>query len=702
MKPPLPSVATAPRTLPVALIDRCPLNPRIVSEADAADIGRSLRDKGQAVRIEVRPSPHQPGRFELVDGERRWRGARREKLDTLEANVGDWTDEQVLQFIWITGTESRRLSVLEEAKWARTALDTTHGATLESVGALIGVEPTLLNKRLCLLDLDAPTQEAVQLGKLPWTTAHALAMVPTETARSAACKRCIHPDDVEGPLSYRDTVEMIRRDYARTLKGLPWALDDAFPEIEGAGPCSSCRYRVGNNPEEYGQMKLKGSDWCMRPECFAKKEAAVRGRVAAKEAGKVPLAPEVNALVFAAGSAEPRPASGYAIVNRPIPPDLVKDEVAANRAPTFAEVSPAAPVYVATDGTGRCVDVVKVDEAVAGTSEPAIFRAEVIARYGIRKNDQAQTHEASDGSTVTTPSLSAAAPAAGSIAAEQKRQKSAENAAEKSKAKKLRACAEWMLELHGALTAQVKPESYGYTLASLRWEHVLLSVADEDALLVLRALTEDAPAKGQTAKSCLAEFVAGIGGAEELQAVVDLMMIAPALRAQGTEAKWVAEWHRHLVLPIADRVPDACVSAPPPAMDAVEQEKLNAIAKAHAAKMPPEEIARSFGLTVPEVCGMLQIPLPGEATPTAPASSAPALDELDAAIAELVPGSTASARVAMLACYIKRVVGKIIPEGELTPEQRRKIAEILATAKAGKSAAKTSAAVRTASEGSDQ
>jgi hypothetical protein len=441
-------------------------------------------------------------------------------------------------------------------------------------------------------------------------------MVPSAPTRAAACRACLTPDDIPGPLSHRDTVEMIRRDYARTLKGLPWKLDDPFTEVEGAGPCSGCRFRVGNNPEEYGQMKLKGSDWCMHPTCFAKKEEALRGRVQAKEGGKVALTAGENAAIFVPGEEEPSPESGYVLAHRPIPADLLKDEVSANRAPSFAEVSPAAPLYIGSDGRGRCVDLVKVAEAVAGTTEPEIFRADVVARYGIRDNARARTHTGADGEMITTPSLAEAAEEGAqseprSVVAEAKGRKKAEAAAEKSKAKKLRACAEWMLELHDALVAFEKPEGYAYTLVSLRWEHMLLSVADEDALLVLRALTEDEPAKGQTAKSCLAQYVAGLRGTEALQALVDLLMIAPALRAQGAEAKWVAEWHQHLVVPITERGHEP--GEPPwPATDALVSEatleRVRALLRATLPGMSTSAEGKILGNYIRRACGEVKLP----------------------------------------------------------------------------------------------
>jgi ParB/RepB/Spo0J family partition protein len=673
-----PIVPSLPQTVPVALIDRSPLNPRMVSEAEATELGESLRTNGQAVKIWLRPSPHTAGRFELVDGERRWRGALAVGLPVLDALVGDWNDDQVLQVVWITGTEGRGLTVLEQARWARTALERP-GATLESVAEKFRISKSLLSQRLCLLELPDFAAAAVQAGTLPWITAYALAMVPSAPTRAAACRACLTPDDIPGPLSHRDTVEMIRRDYARTLKGLPWKLDDPFPEVEGAGPCSGCRFRVGNNPEEYGQMKLKGSDWCMHPTCFAKKEEALRGRVQAKEGGKVALTAGENAAIFAPGEEEPSPESGYVLAHRPIPADLLKDEVSANRAPSFAEVSPAAPLYIGSDGRGRCVDLVKVAEAVAGTTEPEIFRADVVARYGIRDNARARTHTGADGEMITTPSLAEAAeeggPKPGSLAAEEKRKKTTEKAAEKNKAKKLRACADWLLELHNARTSPTKPEGYDYVLVSLRWEHVLRSVPDEDALLVLRALSEEDPAKGQTAKSALAQYVAGIGGAEELASVVDALLIAGALRVQGVEAPWVVEWHRHLVLTVE------------------EARKRQAGAEDGQGENGASGALDEEGNAEAEAANAARSAVDGEAP-----VSAETLARVEQLLDATLPGMSSSARPKILGNYIKRAAGEAKLPEELTEAEALKIIAALESARKAKAASAVAVQVATAAE----
>lgn len=610
--PPLPPVKTERKVIPVALIHPSPLNPRMVAKKDRASLESSLRAQGQLVALWLRPHKEKAGEFELVDGERRWWGMQAAGITEAVADVGDFTDPHILRITWTTGTEGKRLTALEEGRWAAGAMKSMPGATLESIGKLVGVVASTLHTRLALLELPDFAQEALQSGKLPATTAYLIATVPGP-ARIDFARQVITPEDEKGPLSF-DAADALRRaNYSRTLKGAPFDTEDA-ELLPGAGACKTCRFRAGNNREEYGEVKNPHT--CMHTACFADKEAASRARVAAKEAGKIALSREENAIVFAGGAAEPAPESGYVVATRPIPADLVKAEVAAQGAPSFAEVSPTARIFVGTSGAGVVVDLVKVDEAIAATREPDIFKPAIVAQHSLKDN-RGSHHETSDGERVETPAVAdvvapKAEPVAGSIAADQKKRRTAETAAAKALAKKLRECSEWLAELVGALVKPDKPSGYAYTRASLRWEHVLRSVPDEDALLVLRAVSSEAPAKGESAKSALAEFVSGIGGAVELDAIVDALDLASALRAQGVEAPWVKDWHQHLVVPLSAKGEPEVAPAKPaaPPMEAAEQDKLTAIAKADADGMPIAEISRSFGVPEAELYGMLQKPAP--------------------------------------------------------------------------------------------
>ena len=690
--PALAPVVTQPARVGLDLIHPSPLNPRRVAKDERDALAASLRAVGQLMPLWVRPHAEIPGAYELVDGERRWWGLQAAGIESARVEVGDFSNEDILRIAWTTGTEGKGLTPIEQARWAAAAMNQP-GATVTSVGALVGVQHSALVKKLTLLKLPDFVQNAIQAGELSAALGYLIASVPGALQAKFA-KDVMEPEDVPGPLTRVEAEALRRANYARPLKGAPFNPEDAGL-VPHAGPCSTCRYRWGNNQEEYGPTKALNT--CMHVGCFEEKAAAWRARAVAQEEGKRSLTQEENAAVFPAGASEPAPASGYVPRSRPIPADLLKAEVAAERAPSFAEISPSAPVYVGTAGDGRLVELVSVAEALVAATEPALFRPEVVLRHGLRDNE-AGTHRNAADEVVTTPALRDVAPepVKGSLAAEEKRAQRAEKAAEKSKAKKLRACAEWMLELFDSLVAPagIKPAGYAYTRASLKWEHLIRSVPDEDALLVLRALIEDDPAKGQTGKDALKEYVAGIGGAAELEGVCDLLLIASALRAQGAEADWVIEWHRHLVEPIG------------PQPKSGEEQALADLERSHdeqaeaAAKLPTEderavlirlnqegktieEIAEASGVPQEKAAGFLKSYL-GEA----PWSNADKrLNELrcQVSVDMVKTGVTGKGRSKFIEETLGRAKGGTV--NDLTEEEARKVIAALEARMAGAGAA---------------
>ncbi|MDB5495914.1 MAG: parB, partial [Phenylobacterium sp.] len=69
------------REIPIDLIHRNPEQPRThFAEDELAELEASIRDKGVLQPILVRPSKAQPGEYQIVAGERRWRAAQRAGL----------------------------------------------------------------------------------------------------------------------------------------------------------------------------------------------------------------------------------------------------------------------------------------------------------------------------------------------------------------------------------------------------------------------------------------------------------------------------------------------------------------------------------------------------------------------------------------------------------------------------------------------
>ena len=88
--------AAAPQstqTVPVEQITANPDQPRRAFDPEAlAELAASLKSRGVLQPLIVRPHPREPGIYQIVAGERRWRAAQIAQLHDLPVIIRDMTD----------------------------------------------------------------------------------------------------------------------------------------------------------------------------------------------------------------------------------------------------------------------------------------------------------------------------------------------------------------------------------------------------------------------------------------------------------------------------------------------------------------------------------------------------------------------------------------------------------------------------------
>jgi ParB family chromosome partitioning protein len=183
-----PEVAGAPPVAsgetPIELIQANPDQPRRhFSEAEIEELSESIREKGVLQPILVRPAPRNPGRFEIVAGERRWRAAQRAGLSTMPTVVRELDDQQVLEIAIIENIQREDLNALEEAAAYKALID-RFGRTQENVARTVGKSRSHVANTLRLLQLPADIQDHVLAGRL--SAGHARAIATSENAADLA------------------------------------------------------------------------------------------------------------------------------------------------------------------------------------------------------------------------------------------------------------------------------------------------------------------------------------------------------------------------------------------------------------------------------------------------------------------------------------------------------------------------------------
>ena len=151
------------------------VQPRSVfDEDDLAELVHSIREVGVLQPIVVRPLTDQPGKYELVMGERRLRATKEVGLDIIPAIVRDTADIDMLRDALLENLHRAQLNPLEEAS-AYQQLLSDFGITQEELAGRIGRSRPQITNTLRLLKLPASVQLRVAAGVL--SAGHARAIL---------------------------------------------------------------------------------------------------------------------------------------------------------------------------------------------------------------------------------------------------------------------------------------------------------------------------------------------------------------------------------------------------------------------------------------------------------------------------------------------------------------------------------------------
>ncbi|MDG4884434.1 ParB/RepB/Spo0J family partition protein [Mesorhizobium sp. WSM4884] len=164
--------------VPIEFVSPNPKNPRRhFGDADLTDLAQSIREHGVVQPVVARPSPSQPGRYEIIAGERRWRAAQRAGLTEIPLIVRDVNDRTALELAIIENVQRADLNPVEEAQGYQQLID-EHGYTQADLGQVIGKSRSHVANTLRLLKLPNVIQSMLVDGDL--SAGHARTLVTAE------------------------------------------------------------------------------------------------------------------------------------------------------------------------------------------------------------------------------------------------------------------------------------------------------------------------------------------------------------------------------------------------------------------------------------------------------------------------------------------------------------------------------------------
>lgn len=253
--------------LKLDLIEYSKDNPRkFIDEAALAELAESIKQHGVVQAIVVRPHPKKKGSYELVAGERRHRASVKAKQDTIPAVIRHYDDRQAAEVRQIENLQRADVHPMDEAH-GFVKLVEVFGYTVESIAQKISKTPGYVARRMELVKLIKPLQDAFWQGTLPIGHAEYLCKLTAEIQVSLHKAKWggLWERDRERCESLRHVRASVERSFFMDLDKAPWKKD-----VEGPGSCPACRvcpYRSGNKPLLFPELE-KQPNMCTHRPCF--------------------------------------------------------------------------------------------------------------------------------------------------------------------------------------------------------------------------------------------------------------------------------------------------------------------------------------------------------------------------------------------------------------------------------------------------
>lgn len=170
-----PPSPTGIRQIPIDAVTPNPRQPRLASdEARLKQLVQSIRANGIIQPVLLRTL--EPGRYELVAGERRWRAAKLAGLESIPALVRDLSDAQSLELALVENLQREDLGPLERAAGYQDYIH-TFNVSIEQLAERLGESRASISNYLRLLRLAPEIQALITAGQLEMGQARALVAI---------------------------------------------------------------------------------------------------------------------------------------------------------------------------------------------------------------------------------------------------------------------------------------------------------------------------------------------------------------------------------------------------------------------------------------------------------------------------------------------------------------------------------------------
>jgi ParB family chromosome partitioning protein len=152
--------------VPIEALKPNPEQPRkLFARTNLDELTASIRDKGVLQPILVRSQPGEPGVWQIIAGERRWRAAQAARLTQVPIVIKEMDDVEVLEVGIIENVQRADLNPMEEAN-AYALLMERFGRTQDALAGIVGKSRSHVANTLRLIQLPEPVRDHVIAGRL--------------------------------------------------------------------------------------------------------------------------------------------------------------------------------------------------------------------------------------------------------------------------------------------------------------------------------------------------------------------------------------------------------------------------------------------------------------------------------------------------------------------------------------------------------
>ena len=184
--------------VPIADIQRSKYQPRIIFDDEKLiELSSSIKENGVIQPIAVRPNKYEPGKYEIVAGERRWLASQKAGLNEVPVIVLDIDDQKSLEIAIVENVQRQDLNPIEEAKGYQ-RLTKEFGYDHEKISKFMSKSRSHISNTLRLLSLPEDVIGLIEEGSLTAGQARPLIGMPnaSEVAENIVKKK-VAARDVE-------------------------------------------------------------------------------------------------------------------------------------------------------------------------------------------------------------------------------------------------------------------------------------------------------------------------------------------------------------------------------------------------------------------------------------------------------------------------------------------------------------------------